>query len=63
MQSGCSLTSRDGRGNSCLHWAAASHSSSAGKALAEMFLGHRAIRVNRRWWFQKFFCFTPTWGK
>eukprot|EP00434_Breviolum_minutum_P021593 symbB.v1.2.019059.t1/scaffold1539.1/size115239/8 len=38
VQSGCSLTSRDGRGNSCLHWAAASHSSSAGKALAEMLL-------------------------
>lgn len=41
VQSGCSLTSRDGRGNSCLHWAAASHSSSAGKALAEMFLGQQ----------------------
>ena len=36
VQSGCSLFSRDVRGNSCLHWAAAS--SSAGK-LAELLLG------------------------
>lgn len=39
VQSGCSLFSRDVRGNSCLHWAAAS--SSAGK-LAELLLNASA---------------------